>query len=237
MSGVDPGAIADGARWALVAVFALAAAEKAETLLHRAAAWHPVMLLGRVRRRHATALMATSLVLDVLALSLLIVLPLPGALISAGLVSAYTAAVRRLPEAAGGCRCLWRFFEVRTRQELMVRNLILGLLAGVVASSSPHAGLAGAISAVGILVVLVGATRAAARLSFGTGKHRISWSADDGDRGKPEQWALGHAAVPLPRPGHGVPDPPFPEDDPGSSAWAETPTHQPLSGRQETYDK
>lgn len=35
------GLLADGARWALVTVFALAAAEKAQTLFHRAAAWHP----------------------------------------------------------------------------------------------------------------------------------------------------------------------------------------------------
>jgi hypothetical protein len=56
--------LADGARWALVAVFALAAAEKAETLLQRAAAWHPVMPPGRWRR-HATALIGGSILTDI----------------------------------------------------------------------------------------------------------------------------------------------------------------------------
>ena len=50
------GLLADGARWALAAVFALAAAEKAETLLHRGAAWHPVILAHRAWRRHAAVL-------------------------------------------------------------------------------------------------------------------------------------------------------------------------------------
>jgi hypothetical protein len=44
---VEPRDLAHGARWALVVVFPLAAVEKAETLLHRSAAWHPVMLAHR----------------------------------------------------------------------------------------------------------------------------------------------------------------------------------------------
>lgn len=49
------GLLADGARWALVTVFALAAAEKAQTLFHRSAAWHPVILARARWRRQAAA--------------------------------------------------------------------------------------------------------------------------------------------------------------------------------------
>ncbi|HXF74195.1 MAG TPA: hypothetical protein VNO79_16515 [Actinomycetota bacterium] len=41
---MEPRDLADGARWALVVVFSLAAAEKAQTLVHRSAAGHPVIL-------------------------------------------------------------------------------------------------------------------------------------------------------------------------------------------------
>ena len=57
-------AIFDGVRWVLIAVFAFSIIEKAATLWTRSAAWHPVMLVSRGRRRHATTLMATALVAE-----------------------------------------------------------------------------------------------------------------------------------------------------------------------------
>jgi hypothetical protein len=133
-----PGVLGDGARWALVAVFALAAAEKAETLLHGAAAWHPVILAHPSWRRRAAALMGTAFLGDVVAVGLLVASPVVGGLVSAVLVGSYTVAAHDLPDSGEGCRCLWKVLEARTWQALVARNSAVAVLAIAVAVFPPR---------------------------------------------------------------------------------------------------
>jgi len=151
---VEPRDLADGARWALVVAFSLAAVEKAETLLHRAAAWHPVILAHPAWRRHATALMGAALLADLLAVGLLVTAPASGGVAAAVLAGGYTVAARGLPDAGEGCRCLWKVVEARTWQALVARNAALAVLAMAVAVAPPRPGLEGAFWGLGLLLAI-----------------------------------------------------------------------------------
>lgn len=164
-------AAADGGRWVLVVMLALAAIEKGASLHSRSAAWHPVMLVSSRRRQHAAKLLTISLVADVAAIALLVFDPKIGALASGALILLYTvAAIRVHGEAGGGdCRCFWKFLNVRTRKGLAARNAtLLGLTAGVaIGRPVPSVGgLGWAVVVLGLLALLTGLAERGAEARF-----------------------------------------------------------------------
>ena len=142
---MEPRDLADGARWALVVVFGLAAAEKAETLLHRAAAWHPVILARARWRRHAAALIGAPLLADLAAVAALLIRPVSGAVLAAALVAVYSLAARGVHGWGGGddCRCLWEVLRTRTWRGPVGRNLALPHLAAMAWIGRPEGSLKG----------------------------------------------------------------------------------------------
>lgn len=164
-SGINIEDVANGARWTLVVVFALAAVEKIVTLRSGSAAWHPVMLVNPRLRPWATGLMAGSFVVDVVALGLLIKWPVQGGLLASALVVAYSAAAARvhIRGAARECRCIWKLLNASTRKGLVVRNVLLIILAGFVATASPTTSVPGVLWAGVLFGAISGATRLADR--------------------------------------------------------------------------
>lgn len=150
----DAGSVADGARWVLVAVFGLATAEKLDSLLRRSAAWHPVILAGRLRRRFAQPLMLASLMVDCTVVVLLSISPSHGALVAMAAVGIYTLAGLRVPLAADGCRCLWKTLDTSSSVAFVARNLVFVCLAVGVYLFRPDPRIAGAVSA-GVLLTAI----------------------------------------------------------------------------------
>ena len=160
---------ADGARWVLVIVFALAAIEKASTLRSRSATWHPVILVSARRRRHGVLLIAASLIADALALGLLVSAPLVGAVFGAALIAGYSIAARtvHLATSEERCSCFWKGINTSTKLGLMIRNLFLFVLAGLVTVLPPAPTPTGLLWAAGMLTVLFVLARAADRSGSG----------------------------------------------------------------------
>jgi hypothetical protein len=165
--------MAEGARWLLVVVFALAAVEKGATLWTRSVAWHPVMLVSRARRRHATTLMGAALAADLVAVALLLAVPVAGAAAGAALVVAYS--ILSLPvhggrQSVGSCRCFWKVLNTTTRRGLLVRNVLLAAFALAAAAVPPAtvtlAGLAAGGVLLGVVVAVVAATERAQPLGI-----------------------------------------------------------------------
>lgn len=113
-------------------LFSLGALEKVTTLHSRAAAWHPIMLMTRFRREHATLLVAISLVADVGALLFLAVWPKVGAPLCIALIVIYSTAGVGMHAKAGdaGCRCFCKFMNTTTRTGLVARNSLFLALPG-----------------------------------------------------------------------------------------------------------
>lgn len=129
---------ADGARLTLMVVFGLAAIEKGVVLQSHSAAWHPIMLASRWRRRHATGLVTVSLAADLSVLMFLAWAPLAGGLIAASLTAAYLAvALGRQDTGIHECQCFWKFLNTSTLAALAARNLMLTLLALFVVTVPP----------------------------------------------------------------------------------------------------
>ncbi len=120
--GLD--SLADGARWLLILAFLLAGVEKAITLHSRSAAWHPVMLVSKWRRRNAVRLMQLSLASDVLVVALLVGSPSLGALTSSALLIAYSVSAATVHSSgrSGGCRCVWGLLNATTKVGLALRT-------------------------------------------------------------------------------------------------------------------
>jgi hypothetical protein len=190
--------VVEGAGWALVAVFALAATEKGTSLWTRSAAWHPVMLSNRFRRRWAGPLMAAALVADLLTVVLLVVLPLAGAVTAAVLVAVYTAAAMPVHTAGRGpCRCFWRVLNTTTRPALLGRNAALLALAVTVAVGAPTGrGPSGIAAGAGLLA---GLAALAAVLDARPGPAAPRASAAEHGRGR----ALGITDAAFEAPPHG----------------------------------
>lgn len=150
--------VADGARWALIAVFALAAIEKAMALRARSARWHPVMLVGALRRRFATPLMFGALVADVGAIVLLALQPVAGALAALVLVGAYSFAALGVHSSSGeSCRCFWKLANSASRASLIARNsafVLFGVLVWAVAPETSPLGVLWAAVFVGLVTAL-----------------------------------------------------------------------------------
>jgi hypothetical protein len=178
---VEPRDLADGARWALVVVFGLAAAEKAETLLHRAAAWHPVILARARWRRHAAALIGAPLLADLAAVAALLIRPVSGAVLAAALVAVYSLAARGVHGSGGGddCRCLWKVLRTRTWRGPVGRNLALPHLAAMAWIGRPEGSLEGAVLGA-LLLVLLGAVTS--RLDRVGGPHDMPGSPAQDER-------------------------------------------------------
>jgi hypothetical protein len=173
VSGLNLDAIVNGARWALVIVFAFAVIEKIQALKSGSAAWHPVMLVSACRRRWATHLMAGSLAVDVVAIGLLIGDQVKGGLLSAVLVVVYSIAGARVHiQSAEECRCLWKLLNTSTRRGLVVRNCVLVLLAGLVMTGSPAISMPGLVWGAALLVVVFAATSMVERHSVERGGTR-----------------------------------------------------------------
>ncbi len=154
--------IADGARWALVVLFSLAALEKVTTLHSRAAAWHPIMLVSRFRREHASVLVAVSLVADVGALLLLAVRPKVGAALCIALIVIYSTAGVGMHAKAGdaGCRCFWKVMNTSARTGLIARNALLVASAALVLVGAPRVSMGGLAIGAGLLVLIGSSSRA-----------------------------------------------------------------------------
>lgn len=137
---VDSGLL-QGASWALGAVFVLSAAEKAQALRLRSAAWHPVMLISQRRRERATVLMAVGLAADLAIVALLAVSPRVGGPVAALLLLTYTWLAWPIAAHGGSCRCLWRVLDVQTQTALLCRNaalVVVALVTGVASPSAPR---------------------------------------------------------------------------------------------------
>lgn len=139
--------VADGARWGLAALFALACVEKASSLLRRTAAWHPVMLVSPRRRRRAQLLMGASLLADAAAVFLLLAAPILGALIASALIVLCTWAAKPLHERdePTDCKCFFRVLNTRTRSGLVGRNCLLLVMAIDVLLGRPTGSWVGAM--------------------------------------------------------------------------------------------
>jgi hypothetical protein len=150
-------AVADGARWALITLLFLAAAEKSGSLLRGTTAWHPVFLASPARRRWARPLMSASLLADMAAVVLLVAFPQLGAVLAFILVVTYTLVARTLhKQDSRECRCFFKYFNSRTRSGLIARNTWILLLTVCVLLVHPTR------SSVGVLLggVLLASTRA-----------------------------------------------------------------------------
>lgn len=142
---LDPDILADGARWTLVAVFALSAFEKVITLHARSAAWHPVMIVSRRRRTHAPLLMAAALLGDATGVALLVGRPYTGGLVAALLLSVYSVAGVSGYRSPGDrhCRCVWKILDTASRLTFLSRNVLLFLFAVAVALVRPTSSVLG----------------------------------------------------------------------------------------------
>lgn len=167
---MDVGIVADGSRWLLIALLALACLEKASTLVHHAAAWHPVMLLSPARRRWASTLMSVSLLADAGVASLLLWWPRLAAGLVGVLIVTYTWAAWPLHEwdGASDCRCFFKLRGPRTRLGFVVRNVWLLLLASTVLATPPNYSRTGPL----LGVLLFGVTLLAG--TVGDGIARVS---------------------------------------------------------------
>jgi uncharacterized membrane protein YphA (DoxX/SURF4 family) len=153
--GLDWG-LADGARWVLAVVFCLSGIEKASTLSSHAARWHPVMLVSGWRRKHATALLAASLITDLLCIVFLVAGPRIGSFLALGLLVAYTLAGFSVHEHADAdCQCLFGILKTRTRETFLVRNAALLILAALSGSASTPR-WRGALVGAALLLLLMG---------------------------------------------------------------------------------
>jgi hypothetical protein len=148
--------VADGARWALIAVMVLAGAEKFTSLRRRAAAWHPVMLVSLRRRHWAQLLMSTALLLDICAALFLVVTPQLGAALASAAILTYTWASLPMHHAdkPADCRCFIGVLNTRTRVGFLARNSLLFLFTLAILVRRPEASWAGVMLG-GVLLAVV----------------------------------------------------------------------------------
>ena len=163
-------ALADGARWALLVVFAVSCAEKALSLLRGAAAWHPIVLVSVNRRRHAVLLMSASLLADVVPIFMLLAWPRLGAAIAGILVLCYSWVAFSLHSIAApaDCRCFLGLFNTHTKAGLVTRNtapLQLACAVFVARADASWPGLVLAMSLGGMTLVLTALAEHAASIS------------------------------------------------------------------------
>jgi hypothetical protein len=153
--------VADGIRWLLAGLLSLAAAEKALVLLHRSAAWHPVILVARWRRRWARQLVTAGLALDVGATLALAVVPTVGGPAAASLTAVYWGAAWGLHGLGGasGCQCFFGVLNTSSRTALSIRNATIIALGILVAVTRPDATWQGGAIALTLLSLLFAMTR------------------------------------------------------------------------------
>jgi hypothetical protein len=148
--------MADGARWVVIVALALAGVEKATTLRHHSAAWHPVMLANPMLRRYASVFVAVGLVSDIVVIAALLWRPFVGGVASAALVGCYTISGLRVQVGNHrDCRCFSLLINSSTRGGLLRRNLFLVGLSGVLATVTPRPGVGTAIWSLLLLSTLV----------------------------------------------------------------------------------
>lgn len=169
----------DGIALFLVLLFLLSAYEKAQVLVARTAAWHPLLNTRSLTRRFAPLLMAASLVADVSVAAALVFLPRAGALLSVCALIAYsTVAIIRSDVSYAPCRCFGRFFEAPGRSFLLARNALLAGLALVVVAGARQSAIQLSASAIPTTALLVGLLVSGAWV-LRVRRHTIAISADD----------------------------------------------------------
>jgi hypothetical protein len=190
--------LADAARWCLILVFALAAWEKGLTLQHRASAWHPVLIIGRWRRIHATELMAVALLADLVTTGSLFYEAALGGAFAVVLVSIYSVAglPSHIAESSPGCRCFKGLLNTRTAKGLLVRNAGLAILSGFVIVKPPGAptpeGVALSLPMVACLALIAGLGRSGVFAGL-INMDRNSASGGANRRGKPgTKWEVNY---------------------------------------------
>lgn len=182
------GAVADGARWALVALLTLAATEKLASLLHGTAAWHPILLASPTRRRWAGALMTTSFFVDCASVLLLIASTRLGAALALSLIVTYSwAAIPIHRQERSDCRCFFKYFKSQTRFGLLARNGWLLLLATLIFVSPPNWSSSGVVWG----AVLLGVTQVFTTIADRIGDRAVRGSAGAGDLGEGLREAVG----------------------------------------------
>lgn len=138
-------------------VLLLSATEKSATLASGRQRWHPVILASPLLRRSATLALWLGLAADVAA-AIGVVISRWGTAAVASLVVVYSIAGSRAHFGdTGGCRCLWKIFDARTRRALFGRNALFLVLAAV--ASAPREFDPGPLALFGVgALALVGLT-------------------------------------------------------------------------------
>jgi len=157
-------------RWAISAVFLLAAYEKFDRIRLRTTRLHPVLLQLRLLKSRAPLVLGMSMVAD---LTICILLAgsssLAGPLLGAAALLSYTAVAARVPAASisEGCSCTsLPALEARTKGGLLARNATIFVGLFVVAKWPSEVRLTGlgVVAAVGFFAMLALVSRATSLL-------------------------------------------------------------------------
>lgn len=158
---MDLNSTADGMRWALLIILALASLEKAERLHSGHASDHSAIHRWAALRRYPRLVMTASLFADILASVLLVLEPSMGGVAAISLLTSYsTAALGRSDEdtwgeiTSNGCQCLPGSLETKSAKGLLARNGVLVIFAGVVSGVSPTPSFPGMLWAAVLLTLL-----------------------------------------------------------------------------------
>lgn len=152
--------LSDGARWLVMAIFALSLGERITLLRSKSSRWHPVMLAYPLLRRHAPLWTALALVADAMVLGLMVISPSSGAPMAIALVVAYSLlALHARPGPEGHCRCFWKVLNTATRLALLVRNSVVIGLAVLVVAQPPRLSVSGLALGAIFMVCLMAITR------------------------------------------------------------------------------
>jgi hypothetical protein len=148
--------VGSGALALVICLFGLAGLEKGNLLRTRTARWHPILMVSPRTRRWADPLITMSLLMDVAAITLLLLNPRFGAAISMGLVAIYTLAA--LATSSGNhtqsCRCFYKVLDTRTRAALVFRNISLVACLTLIVATEPSLSIGGCFVAIPLGVLL-----------------------------------------------------------------------------------
>ncbi len=150
--------LGSGALALMICLFGLAGLEKGDLLRTRTARWHPILMASPQTRRWANPLVTVSLLLDIAAVTLLLLNPPSGAAISLSLIALYTLAALATSsrDHTQSCRCFYKVMNTRTRTALVFRNVSLIAFLTLIAATKPSLSIVGSFVAIplGLLLFL-----------------------------------------------------------------------------------
>lgn len=145
---------------ALVFAFSLSTIDKAILVMSRSAAWHPMFVGGRLRRRFSLHLVIAALFADGATVLLLMIRPGLGGIIAAVVIACYTVAYFAWGPArsSGSCRCFaFGFAAAGDRLSVAARNgVLLGLaiLVALLGQAPVRVDAPGVVAAAAVLVLI-----------------------------------------------------------------------------------